>query len=562
MNSSNKLQIKILVELCAAYGLRKVVISPGSRNAPLIRAFHNHPKIECFVIPDERSAAYFALGIAQFTKQPVGLLCTSGTAALNYAPALAEAYHQYLPLFAITADRPPEWIGQQDGQTINQTGIYSNFTVYEAQLPVEVTSQHEIWHTERLIRDGFHALLNKNRPVHINVPLREPLYSEAEEADFLPECTQFDFAQPTSEPGAGWIKALENHSSIMLVFGMRRPDQTVRQYISNLAKQKKLVILSETLSNLAIEGVFQTSDALFAALKEPPHDMLKPDLVISFDDMLLSKPLKQWIRSLKNVEKWIVSTHEPVADVFQGVNRMIQSEAKPFIQQLTEIKNIGNQTFYEDWQNAYTQFNGFHNHFVASIPWSDMKVFGILSNTVPSQSIVHLGNSSPVRYAQFFRWNTEIQFFSNRGTSGIDGASSTAIGMASQADALVTLITGDVSFLYDSNALWNNYKKKNFRIIVINNKGGNIFSLIGGPQNTGLLNDYFKTHIPVSMEYLCKAYGIDYYKVTNEPELETTLDRFYQNNACALLEITTDPVANTKVWKDYLSQFRFSPKTI
>ena len=561
MNSSNKLQIKILVESCAAYGMRKVVISPGSRNAPLIKAFHNHHDIECFVIPDERSAAYVALGIAQYSNSPVGLVCTSGTAALNYTPALAEAYHQHLPLIAITADRPPEWVGQQDGQTINQTGIFSNFTVYEAQLPVEVFSQHEIWHTESLIRDGFHALFRANRPIHINVPLREPLYGDTEDTDYAPQPTQFDFAKPSFSPDEAWHKALRNYTRIMLVFGMRQPNRELQQYIAKLAAQKSLVILGETLSNLDSDVIFQISDAMFAALKDVSDLNLQPELIISFDDMLLSKPLKQWVRSLRTTEKWIVSTHEPVADVFQGINKVIQSDAEAFTRHLTDIDSFGSRNFFESWQNAFHQMRGFQASFMTSVPWSDMKAFGTLSNKLPQHTIVHLGNSSPVRYGQFFRWNKGIQFFSNRGTSGIDGASSTAIGMASQTDTLVTLITGDVSFLYDSNALWNNLRKKNLRIIVLNNKGGNIFSLIGGQQNSDLLNDYFTTHIPVSLEYLCKAYGIDYYKATDEPELESSLDRFYNNDACALLEITTDPVENTRVWRDYLSQFRFSFKT-
>jgi 2-succinyl-5-enolpyruvyl-6-hydroxy-3-cyclohexene-1-carboxylate synthase len=179
-----------------------------------------------------------------------------------------------------------------------------------------------------------------------------------------------------------------------------------------------------------------------------------------------------------------------------------------------------------------------------------------LSEIIPGNSCVHLGNSSPVRYAQFFNWRDDIQFFSNRGTAGIDGVTSTTIGMASQTNRPVFLITGDVSFFYDSNAFWNNYKRKNFKVIVLNNKGGNIFKLISGPEETGLLDNYFTTHYNVSIEFLCKAYGIGYYSAKNNKELLSGLEQFLDLPDCAVFEIVTNPEVNTKVWKDYFRTIR------
>jgi 2-succinyl-5-enolpyruvyl-6-hydroxy-3-cyclohexene-1-carboxylate synthase len=541
----------MLAGLCAAYGLRKTVLSPGSRNAPLIMAFHNHSEIECFVIPDERSAAYFAIGIAQFTGQPVGLICTSGTAALNYTPAMAEAYYQQLPLVAITADRPPEWVDQLDGQTINQTGIYGNFIVYQAQLPVEAYSGQEAWHVERLVRDGFRQLALKNRPIHFNVPLREPLYHTTEQnrPQVKPAVSEnYRHVFYDSQP---MLDELKRYSRILLVFGMRRPNSAFSVLVDQLASRKDIVILGENLSNIPSECVFQMSDALFSAIQGNAPNALKPELFISFGDMVLSKPMKQWIRSLENTDRWIVTQSDLVPDVFQGIDRIIHQEPESFIKSLLAMPESGRSNYYEAWQKAYETISGLQTDYVNAISWSDMQVFRILSKNLPDNSIVHLGNSSPVRYAQFFQWKKGTQFFGNRGTSGIDGVTSTAIGMASQTDKLVTLITGDVSFLYDSNALWNNYKKKNFKMIVINNQGGNIFSLIGGPENTGLMNDYFVTHIPVALDHLCKAYGISYYVARNKQELESGLEQCYADPACALLEVQTEPAVNTGVWKEY-----------
>jgi len=349
---------------------------------------------------------------------------------------------------------------------------------------------------------------------------------------------------------------MSHYSRILLVVGMRRPDDELSNVLSQLSSLENVVILCETLSNLKGETVFQTSDALLFSIKEHGNEKLKPELVISFGDILLSKPLKQWIRSFTSVDHWLIHEDDAVPDVFQHITRIIHCSPVIFLQNLwLQLKHTNNE-FFSEWRKKYQTFSQLHGTYIQSIPWSDMQAFNILSQYVPDGSYVHLGNSSPVRYAQFFHWNTGIRFFSNRGTAGIDGCTSTAIGMASQTGIPVTLITGDVSFLYDSNGLWNIYKKPNFKLIVINNKGGNIFSLIPGPESTGLLAEYFITHVPVSIEYLCKAYGITYYQANNEQELSVQLNEFYNRSECSLLEIHTEMDTNTRVWKDYFKRIR------
>ena len=259
---------------------------------------------------------------------------------------------------------------------------------------------------------------------------------------------------------------------------------------------------------------------------------------------------------MNQTDRWIVSQSDTVPDVFKGIGKIIHQEPENFLRCLAEFSDSENTDYYDAWNKVNRTVNGLQTDYINAVPWSDMQVFNILSQQVPDNTIIHLGNSSPVRYAQFFHWKQGIQFFGNRGAAGIDGSTSTAIGMASQTDKLVTLITGDVSFLYDSNALWNQYKKKNFKIIVINNKGGNIFSLIPGPESTGLLEDYFVTHIPVSIEHLCSAYGIGYYRAQNETELSSGLEQCYADPNCALMEVQTDPSTNTQVWKDYFTTIK------
>jgi 2-succinyl-5-enolpyruvyl-6-hydroxy-3-cyclohexene-1-carboxylate synthase len=551
---TDKLHIKLLAELCAFYGLKKVVISPGSRSAPITIAFHNQPEIECYIIPDERSAAYFAIGIAQYSKEPVGIICTSGTAALNYTPAIAEAFYQKLPILAITADRPPEWIDQFDGQTIDQTDIYKNFTVYQAQLPVEIFSQNEQWHLERLIRDGFTNLKLKSLPVHFNVPVREPLYqaqSNDNNKQSIQKFSSLNIPNNISEFNPNLFNELKRFKKIIMVIGMQRPDALFSAIVEKLAESKKIVIFTELLSNIQSDYVFNSSDALFSAIHNRETDSIIPDLVISFGDIILSKPLKQWIRFDKVHEHWVICETAKTPDVFQQIDKIIFSNPEPFLEHIIEFTDDLNNEFYTSWDKLNSSFEKGNANSLQSIEWSDLKAFQLISQNIQECSIVHFGNSSPIRYANFFKWKNEIEFYGNRGTAGIDGCTSTAMGMASQTTKIVTLITGDVSFLYDSNALWNKYKRRNFKLIVINNEGGNIFSLIPGPDQSGLLEEYFMTNIPVSIENLCKAFGIGYLYASNEYEMVEAMKKLYSTNECFLLEIKTNWKTNTNVWKDY-----------
>lgn len=558
--TTDKLHANLLAELCAAYGVRKAVISPGSRNAPLTMAFHFQADIDCYIIPDERSAAYFAIGIAQYIGQPVAMICTSGTAALNYTPAIAEAYYQELPLIAITADRPPEWVDQLDGQTIRQTNIYDNFTVYQAQLPAEVVSENDVWYVKRLVRDGFKLLTAVKRPIHFNVPFREPLYNKKENIKLLLNPDVFDIGvDQKADISLKTFAELDRYANILLIIGMRRPNKDFSRLVNQLASNHNVVVLCENLSNVSGDEVFLASDAFLSFVQADHTANFVPDLVISFGDILLSKPLKQWIRSLNNIKHWLISQSETAPDVFQHIDRIIGVVPEVFLNKL--LNHSRKETIYKSrWRQAFQTFEKLHTDYMTSLPWCDTQVFSVLSQYIPENSIVHLGNSSPVRYAQLFRWRKDIKFFSNRGTAGIDGVTSTALGMASQTKEAITLITGDVSFLYDSNALWNQYKSRNFKIIVINNKGGNIFSLIDGPESTGLLDDYFVTHVPVSIERLCQAYGIGYYHAENNDDLKSVLDQFYKHTTCALLELQTDPKINTRVWMDYFRTIKSHSK--
>jgi 2-succinyl-5-enolpyruvyl-6-hydroxy-3-cyclohexene-1-carboxylate synthase len=546
--------IFLLAQLMKDYDLQHAVICPGSRNTPLIRAFHEQEGISTYVIPDERSAAYFALGICQQHQKAVAIICTSGTAAINLGPAMAEAWHQGLPLLAITADRPEEWIGQNDGQTITQQRLFHPFVGLEAQLPVAVNTQAELWHLERICRDLFSTMKYSRKPVHLNVPLREPLQSM--DRNGLQE-----LRASRLEPAncRGRVEVPEESSlfrRILILVGMRAADDDFQKAISLLAASGQAVVLTETLSNIDGEEFICSPDGLLHALRIRHCERYNPDLIISFGDMHVSKPMKQWVRSQAHCQHWLITEKDQIPDTFQHIDRVFRCDAADFLLALAEAGITPDSGFVQEWHNANKSFEMKGLDFASKAEWSDLKVFRTIASALPPEGVLQLGNSSVVRYAQLFPWPSGLRFYGNRGTSGIDGAASTALGMASQINSPLTFISGDVSFLYDSNALWNNYKGSNLRIILINNRGGNIFDLIAGPGESHIPTEYLRSYVEVNIAALCNAFGLKHLEARDQDSLNLGLTTLFSDEGPALLEVCTDPDVNARVWKDYFTTMK------
>ena len=556
---SNKKHIHQLAALLLKKGITDIVISPGSRNAPIIHTFHGTAGFNCRNIVDERSAGYFAVGLSLAKQKPIAIVCTSGTATLNYAAAIAEAFYQNIPLIVLTADRPDYWIDQLESQCIRQEGIYRNFVKKEVNLPLG-ESEKELWFAACQINECLNLAMSGNpAPVHINIPLEEPLHQlmDAE----LPEVKDIAIASAKPEVSetelSGLAEIVGQSKKIMVLAGQLNPNPALEKALTAFVAKTGAVVLHEHLSNLSNPNFCGSIDTLMAAILEENVKDFQPDLLISFGGQFVSKSLKQFLRKNKPAEHWHLSLGAEHFDTYQSLTKVIQSEAAEFFESLAGQKLQANSNYLHVWKNKEAQVNQLRDGFVENSEFSDLKVFGLIKQAIPDNSVVHLGNSSPVRYALIHDRVKQTEYYSNRGTAGIDGCLSTAVGFASESDKINTVIVGDLSFFYDSNALWNKYIGSNLRIIVIHNGGGNIFSMIKGPGETPAFQEHFFTQNTHKAEGLAKAFGLEYFAATNENELSQTLTEFYSpDQKAAVLEIFTDAEVNVKVFRELFKEVK------
>jgi 2-succinyl-5-enolpyruvyl-6-hydroxy-3-cyclohexene-1-carboxylate synthase len=562
MKKSNKTSDKpvaqMLSAISAAKGMQYAVVSSGSRNAPLVIAFDAQKKIECLSIIDERSAAFFALGIAQQTNSPVGIICTSGSAALNYAPAIAEAFYQKIPLIVITADRPSEWIDQDDGQTIRQENIYSNYCKKSFTLPVESNHPDDMWYAERSISEAFNTAIEPGNegPVHINIPLREPLYKEVEKIkiDYKIIDAPRIQRQLAKDEEQKLLQVWNYAKKKMVICGLHKPDNELNKVLAKLSKDSSLAILTETTSNMQDGNFIGNIDPVIDSLGEKEMKSFQPEVLITFGGPLTSKKLKTYLRKYTPEHHWHISISTVHTDTFQSLTKVLQVDEKYLLGLLsTQIIKTKNN-YGEGLRRISTKAHKVLHSYCRQASFTDLQATQIILEGVPKNSDVHLGNSSPIRYANLFDTNIEkgINYYCNRGVSGIDGTTSTAAGAAYGTDKITTLITGDLAFFYDSNALWNKYLCDNLRIVIINNGGGGIFRLIDSKDSL-LLEKYFEAKHSMKAESLIKSHSIPYYSAHNEKDLKQSLNKLYQNHEGkpVILEVFTPNELNASVYAGY-----------
>ena len=550
---TDKKHIQQLATLLLKKGITDIVISPGSRNAPMINTFTGIPDFICRNIVDERSAAYFAIGLALAKQKPVVIVCTSGTAALNYAPAVAEAFYQNIPLIILTADRPNYWIDQAESQCIRQEGIYRNFVKKEVSLPLG-ESEKDLWFAARQINECLNlAVSGTPAPVHINIPLEEPLH-QLIDAD-LPEVKEIELNKIHSGIAVNDIvqlaETISQSQKILVLAGQSNPNSEMETVLIQFIEASGAVVLHEHLSNLSDPKFCGSVDAIMAAIPAEKANDSQPDLLISFGGQFVSKALKQFLRKNKPAQHWHLSLGGEHFDTYQSLTKVIKTDALDFFVAVSSQVQ-SSKTYLQLWKSKETKANQLRDKFVESIGFCDLKAFELIGRSIPENSVIHLGNSSPVRYALILNRVENTDYFSNRGTAGIDGCLSTSVGFASESDKLNTIILGDLSFFYDSNALWNKYIGTNLRIIVIHNGGGNIFGLIKGPSDSPAYAEHFFTGNTHKAEVLAKAFRIDYFKAENEVELVEALAKFYspKQQQVALLEVFTDSEVNVKVFRE------------
>jgi len=542
-----------LPNLCVQHGVKHVVICPGSRSAPLTLAFARTFEINKHIIPDERTAAYVALGIAEATNSIVALVCTSGTAAYNFAPAIAEAFFKNVPLLILTADRPQEWIAQQDGQTIFQENMYGKHVKKSIVFPVSFEKNEDKWFANRILNESL--LLCKavpQGPVHLNVPLREPLYNQQITTEienlrvinnFLPTAT-YDF-KPLFE-------TLTQYSKIIIVVGQSLIEDKIM--LGNLPKN--IVVIGDFQADIhASDNVIKYHDLFLGSVSTQVLSEIEPDLVITLGNSIISKSLKTFLRNSTNLQHWHVGNVAFPADVFQKLTLHIKTSGNCFVESLNSflITNSLNQDYFSRWQKMNNVSEKFiADYFIENDQFNEFIAVSRLLSILPNNSVFHVANSMAVRYANIISTNKNIEFNCNRGTSGIDGCTSTAIGHALVNNKLNVFLTGDIAFFYDRNAFWLQNLPANFKIVLLNNQAGGIFRMIDGSNEQPELEQYFETTHQLSAENLANDFKLDYLKVLDieglEPGLEWLLTK---TEKCAILEIKTDKHVNTTYFKNF-----------
>ena len=539
-----------IIEICQQKGVQHIVISPGSRNAPLTIGFTNNPFFKCYSIADERCAAFFALGIAQQIKMPVAVVCTSGSALLNYYPAVAEAFYSQIPLIVLSADRPQSKIDIGDGQTIRQENVFANHSLFNANLNENASIENDT-----LIQEAIAISVTKKGQVHINVPFEEPLYETVSEMTYFPNVIKNDSIKSDFILSSDFIQKWKNSTKKLVLVGELFPNSIEQKYIDSLGNDSSVVVLTEKTSNLHHESFIDQIDTLITPFTDEDFKAFQPEILLTFGGMVVSKRIKAFLRKYKPTHHWHVDELRAY-DTFGALTNHFGTKINTFLSQLLTEETI--ESSYQSsiatiWKDRVAK----HQEYTAKIPFSDFKVFDFICQNVPKNSQLQVSNSSAIRYLQLFDLDKSIQVFCNRGTSGIDGSTSTAIGAALASDLPTMLITGDISFLYDSNALWNNYIPKNFKIILLNNCGGGIFRILPGHQETETFNTYFETSHQLNALHLAKMYGFDYYTATDEDSLKTSYKSFLnQNNKPCILEIFTPEKSNNKILLDFFGALK------
>lgn len=525
---SSKRNILQLTSLMLKNGIGEVVVCPGSRNAPLIHTFAS-AGMRCYEVTDERSAGFFALGLIEAKCRPVAVCCTSGSAVLNLAPAVAEAYYRPLPLLVITADRPAEWIGQMDGQTMPQTSAFGQTVRKVVSLP---DAEDREWYVNRLVNEAFIELERSHGPVHVNVPLSEPLFDFS--AEVLPDERVVNYWSGAknaslSDEGLAFWKAARRP---MIVIGQMLPEEArrVEKHLAKLAP--RCVILAEELSNVKHEYITcRHFDSVIA--EDSDNGRLLPDFIVTIGGHIVSKNLKQWLRRNAPQHHWSVSRTGEVADLFQCLTMVWECETERAVEVLSQNIPIDvDADFIGEWEVCGKKTP------MKPDDW-EIAVLERTLKSVPSAWNIHVANSSMVRDIQRVP-STGCDIYCNRGINGIEGSVSAAVGLAAGSGKNTLLLTGDLSFFYDKNGLWNNYAKGSdlpgggrlhLSVLLLNNGGGRIFRNIPGMDRTPYRDTMVAGGHNTSAEGVAFECGADY-KCVSAPDFSDEHAEWLMSDWC------------------------------
>ena len=580
MNLSIIPVVRSVIQQLLNYEVCHVVIAPGSRSAPITVGLTTHIGFTTYSIVDERSAAFFALGLAQQLQKPVAVLCTSGSALLNIYPAVVEAYYSQYPIVVLSADRPTYQIDIGNGQTIRQQGVFSKHIISETALLQDVThnqasiiesntqmlidsksTTEEIERLQQAIEKKNNTRLEEvltqmyihKGPVHINIPLEEPLYDFNEVSDLIPQQQQ-QLTTPLIKQHKDFASKWFATKRILIVIGTLPANRINEKIISMLANDPRVVVLHEINSNISHDNFIAHIDRVIIPIEKKKNSQyifqsLCPDLLVTMGGMVVSKKIKSVLRSYTSVSHYHIGTDRALDTYYLGVQH-IEIEPNSFLKGLTSVSDT-ESSYKQQWLQLSKQREIAHQKFCSKLPYSDLFVFDKIMRSIPNNYNIQWANSSPIRYAQLFA-KAGASSYCNRGTSGIEGSISTAVGASVASETPTMMITGDLSFFYDSNALWNQYIPPNFRLILVNNGGGGIFRILPNAKVTPGFETYFETKHRRTAKWMAKQYGLSYKRVRSGLGLRLALGRFFSASSRGkILEICTPSNNNDLVLHAY-----------
>lgn len=552
-----------IAEICVRKGIRNAVLCPGSRCAPLTLAFTRNEGIVSRTFSDERSAAFVALGIAQQTKTPPVLICTSGTAVYNFAPAVAEACFSETPLIIFSADRPSEWIGQHDGQTIHQSDVFGKHVKGSFELPQDYEHTDSQWAINRIVNEAINLAMQEPKgPVHINTPFREPLYPlpgeklEPRDVRIIEDAVPFRGLSVEAKQKIG--AEFQRYNNILVVAGQSETEPGLYLAIEKFSSQHNIPVAGDIITNLhSIENLVRHTDTFLGQAGDGVKETLRPDLLITFGKSIVSKNLKLFLRKYSPAAHWHIQASGTPSDTFQTLTQIIRCDPASFFSfaisasRDDKFTNQKQHNYYQLWEVEERRAARSIEEFFPQQEFGEFELVREVIRNLPANANLHLANSMSVRYANFIGLKAEqagIRVFSNRGTSGIDGCTSTAVGHALSANTPNVLVTGDMAFFYDRNAFWHNYNLPNLRVVILNNHGGIIFKMIDGPGTVPESDEYFVTHQKLTAHHLCLEYGFDHLKLDSKRKLKNLLKDFFElDGKTKILEMETGIASNKMI---------------
>ena len=547
---SNLKNIRILISLLKKYGVKHIVLSPGGRNVPFVHSVENDKDFSCYSIVDERSAAFFAIGMIQYLKEPVAICCTSATAVCNYMSAVEEAFYQHLPLIVLTADRNSYYLNQDEDQMIPQTNIYRDVCKKEVTLPI-VKDETDEWHCARLVNEALSELNHDTAgPVHINFQVEK--VGEGYSTEPLPNVTKIERVMCNSSDTL-WsrMRTELREKRILLIFGQQLyVSKELVELLNKFTEQFDCTIAADYLSNLHCDKMINTFTISNTNSFESMNELL-PDIVITMGGNYVSE-IRGWLkRNVGNFKHWKVSQRGDFADQFRNLTCVFECSAEHFLtQMLITGQPSSKRSYFDKWKTALEHV------IIPDLPYSSMYAVSKFLPRIPANSKLHLANSNSVRIAQMFELDKSVEVFCNRGCNGIDGSLSAFVGQANIASEVCFLLVGDLSFFYDMNGLWNRYINSNMRILLNNNEGAGIFHVSPGKKLLPTINAYTAAEHNASAEEWVKSRGFNYISSHTKVEFDKGLDVFVDpdTEGPIFFEVFTDKETDAKVMSDFYNE--------